>query len=82
MMDKRVFVKMALTHGMVLVPRKPTGAMVAAGEGITDLVLPSRAFENTTEARRQEIAAAWHTMIETWEQEVAFMYGELTGKKP
>lgn len=69
-MDKKAFVSMALRHGMVLVPRKPTEAMLHAGEGITDFILPD-CFDNTVEARRKEIGAAWWAMIEQWEYEVA-----------
>lgn len=54
---------------MVLMPREPTPQMLWAGEGITDLVLPDTAFENTVENRRSEIRTAYYAMIETWERE-------------
>jgi hypothetical protein len=56
---------------MVLMPRVPTAQMLWAGEGITDLVLPDTAFENTVENRRSEIRSAYAAMIETWERERA-----------
>jgi hypothetical protein len=56
---------------MVLMPREPTAQMLWSGEGITDLVLPDTAFENTVENRRSEIRSAYAAMIETWERERA-----------
>ena len=69
----REFIMMALTHGMVLVPREPTEAMLSAGEGITDFFLPDIVGPNTKEMRMLEMKGAWSTMIEQWELEVALM---------
>ena len=69
----REFIMMALTCGMVLVPRNPTDAMLHAGEGITDFFLPDAVGPNTKERRMEEMRGAWQTMIEQWELELAVM---------